>query len=221
MHPYSHLLFDLDGTLTNPEEGITLSLCYALQGFGIEISDPHSLSDCIGPPLMETLQNRFGFSPSQAEACLARFRERFSHTGLYENTVYPGILELLRSLRTAGKTLILATSKPEPFARRILSHFGLLSYFSFVGAASMDASRVEKQAVIAHVLSACPSVTPQSAVMIGDRRHDVMGAAQHGIDCIGVTYGFGSREELLTAGAIALADSPAALGKLLLGSAAR
>jgi len=213
---YSYILFDLDGTLTDPGLGITNSVMYSLKKFGIEVSDRASLYRFIGPPLRESYQRFYGFSPAQAEQATAYYREYFSEKGLYENQVYPGIAQMLSSLRSAGAELILATSKPEIFATEILRHFDLEQYFSVVAGATMDASRNEKADVIAYALQTAGVRDLREAVMVGDREHDILGAKKNGLSAIGVLYGYGSAEELRRAGAIALAENSEALGRLLL-----
>ena len=217
MRDETHLFFDLDGTLTDPGLGITNSVMYALARFGIRVEDRASLYRYIGPPLMDSFREFHGFSDADARAAVAAYREYFSDRGLFENEVYPGIPELLQRLRDAGKTLVVATSKPEAFSLRILEHFDLLQYFDFVSGASMDESRTQKWEVIRWAQdSFC---RPDDRIcMIGDRKHDVAGAKRCGLPCLGVLYGYGSREELETAGAAALAATPDELGRLLLGA---
>lgn len=213
---YRYILFDLDGTLTDPGLGITNSVMYSLKKFGIEVTDRASLYKFIGPPLRESYQRFFGFSPEDAEKATAYYREYFSEKGLYENQVYPGIHQLLAALRNAGATLVLATSKPEIFANEILRHFDLDQYFTVVAGATMDHTRNEKADVIAYALKTAGVQDLREAIMIGDREHDVLGAKKNALAAIGVLYGYGSEEELRAAGAIALAENSAALEKLLL-----
>lgn len=206
MKHYSTILFDLDGTLTDPGLGITNSVAYALNKFGIEVPDRTALYQFIGPPLRDSFMEYYGFSPEQAEDAIATYREYFSVEGLFENEVYPGIPELLARLKASGKTLIVATSKPEEFSRRILEHFGLLDFFTFVAGATMDGSRGTKIQVMEHAISTC-GVDVSDAVMIGDRKFDILGAKHFGLASVGVLFGYGSREELTEAGADALAES--------------
>lgn len=211
------ILFDLDGTLTDPKEGITRAVQYALRAYGIEENDLDSLCPFIGPPLTDSFMEFYGFTQKDAREAIPVFHEYFVKRGMFENKVYPGMKEMLETLSRAGYTLAVATSKPEIFAEQILKHFGLLSCFKLVGGADMEEIRVRKADVIKYTLNRL-KVNPQDTpvIMVGDRLHDVMGAAEHGICCIGVLYGYGSREELLKAGAGYLAGSVEELGRLLL-----
>ena len=214
MYPY--ILFDLDGTLTDPGLGITNSIMYALKKFGIEETDRTSLYRFIGPPLRESFQRFYGFTEEQSEQATAYYREYFSDRGLYENAVYDGVETMLKTLQEQGRTLILATSKPEVFAVEILRYFKLEQYFTLIAGATMDASRNEKADVIAYALQTAGVRDLREAVMVGDREHDILGAKKNGLSAIGVLYGYGSAEELRRAGAIALAENSEALGRLLL-----
>ena len=205
---YSCLLFDLDGTLTDPGLGITNSVMYALQKFGITVENRASLYPFIGPPLRESFERYYGFSPEQSAQALAFYREYFRDRGLYENEVYDGVAPLLGELKAQGKTLFVATSKPETFAVEILRHFRLDGYFDFIAGATMDESRNKKGDVIRYALAQGAVSDPATAVMIGDREQDVRGAQECGLDSIGVLYGYGSREELTAAGATYLAATP-------------
>ena len=213
------VLFDLDGTLTDPRIGITGSVAYALAKFGISVDDPHrTLTPFIGPPLLESFEKYYGFSRDEARRALAYYREYFAPTGIFENTVYPGIPEALQELRATGRRLCVATSKPEVYARRILEHFSLDSCFDAVCGATLDETRVRKADVIAYALETL-GTEPDAAVMVGDRLHDIEGAHACGLPALGVTYGYGSRNELTAAGADALADTPADAVRVLLGRA--
>ena len=204
----SVLLFDLDGTLTDPGLGITNSVIYALQKFDISVSDRTSLYKFIGPPLRESFERFYGFSPEKSELAVKYYREYFSTQGLYENEVYDGIPDLLRELKERGKTLVVATSKPEKFAVEILKHFGLYGYFDFVAGATMDGTRDRKADVIRYALEGCHVAEKSEAVMIGDRKHDILGAKENGLSSIGVLFGYGSREELEAAGASFIIEKP-------------
>ena len=201
-----YILFDLDGTLTDPSLGITNSVMYALKKFKIEIKDRTELYKFIGPPLINAFMDYYGFSKEDALKALSYYREYFSVTGIFENRLYDGIFELLKELWADGKKVILATSKPQEFAKRILDFFGISDFFYFVGGATMDESRSEKDDIIEYVLNQC-KISPDNAVMVGDRKYDILGAHKFGIKAIGVTYGFGSEEELATAGADCIAHS--------------
>lgn len=215
MHDADTLFWDLDGTLTDPYEGITRSVAYALGFFDIEVPDRTVLCPFIGPPLKDSFMRFYGFSPSDADLAIVRYREYFADKGLFENTVYPGIPALLDALKRAGRRHILATSKPGVFAERILDHFGLSPYFSAIAGSDLEGKRVKKEDVLRHALE-LTKAKPAQSLMIGDREYDVHGARLVGMDCIGVTYGYGSEQELLDSGAAALADSAEALRRLLL-----
>ncbi|MDT9493874.1 HAD family hydrolase [Streptococcus mutans] len=213
---YQTILFDLDGTLTNPALGITNSLAYALEKFNIEVTDKKELYRFIGPPLQDSFENFYHFSKEDSLKAVDFYRDYFRHKGLYENEVYQGIPDLLERLKAQGKKLLVATSKPERFARQILKHFELFDYFDLVAGASMDGSRRLKGDVIAHALTSAQIADPSSAIMIGDRKHDIIGAKENNLDAIGVLYGFGNREELKKAGATYIATNVEELqGRLL------
>ena len=203
---YDIILFDLDGTLTDPGIGITNSVAHALAHWNIEVKDRAELYKFIGPPLSDSFMRYYGFSEEDAIHAIAVYREYFSVKGLYENEVYPGIPELLQSLKNAGKTVVLATSKPEGFAVEILRHFGLYDYFDIIAGASMDESRNKKADVIAYAISQMKNPDLSRMIMIGDREHDILGAKQIGIDSIGVLYGYGDRAEHEKAGATYIAE---------------
>ena len=201
-----YILFDLDGTLTNPMLGITKSIQYALSSKEIEIPDLNSLTKYIGPPLLTSFQE-FGFNADEAAELVDKYREYYKVSGLYENEVYEGIEELLRKLKEDGKRLYTATSKPEYFAKVILEHFKLDGYFDDICGASMDNSRTAKEDVIRYTLDKNGIVDLSRVVMIGDREHDVIGAKKQGIASVGVLFGYGSRKELVEAGANRLAET--------------
>lgn len=207
-------LFDLDGTLTDPAEGITNSILYALRKMGAEEPERESLYRFIGPPLAESF--REFFPEERVEEAIRIYRVYFRKRGMFENAVYPGVPEMLQELRAAGIPLAVATSKPEEFAVTILEHFGLVENFAVVGGASMDASRNDKTSVVRYTMERLRIKPSPSVVMIGDRKYDVEGAKAVGISPVGVTWGYGSREELLLAGAELLVDSPKELVSALL-----
>ena len=205
---FDTILFDLDGTLTDPGEGITNSVAYALNKFGIEVSDKKELYKFIGPPLKDSFMKYYGFDEEGSERAISCYREYFRDTGIFENQVYNGVEDMLRTLYAKGKRIVLATSKPEEFAIRILEHFELKKYFTVVAGASMDSSRSKKGDVIAYAISLCEDFEKNTAVMVGDREHDIIGAKENGLKSIGVLYGYGSEDELRTAGADYIASSP-------------
>ena len=209
------ILFDLDGTITDPGLGITNSILYALSRMGIDAPPREELYSFIGPPLLDALAQRFHLTPEEARHAMGLYREYFAETGIFENEVYEGIPKMLTHLKNAGKSLMLATSKPEIFAKRILEHFSLASYFDFIGGSDMEQIRGTKAAVIEYVLQSTHT-DPAACVMVGDRSHDVLGAKAHGIGTVGVLWGYGSEKELTDAGAIALASAPHILEEILL-----
>ena len=213
---YQTILFDLDGTLTNSELGITNSVAYALGKFGIEVPDKKALRVFIGPPLQDSFERFYGFSKEECLKVIDYYHEYFSEKGLYENEVYPGVPDLLTSLKQAGKQLIVATSKPEEFSVQILKHFGLFDYFDFVAGATMDRKRSKKSDVIQYALGQNQITDLAHAIMIGDREYDVFGAQAQKLDSIGVLYGFGSREELETAGATYIVDDVKKMHEILI-----
>ena len=217
MKPYTPILFDLDGTITDPAEGITTCVRHALHCQGIEEENYQNLCRMIGPPLAEGFRDFYDMDEEHAWQAVRDFRELFAKIGVEKNIPYPGMKEALLRLRDAGKVLCVATSKPEPFARAIADRFGLAECFDFVGGASLDDTRTKKAAVIEYVLASVGSPKPEQVLMVGDRRHDVEGAAAFGIDCVGVLYGYGSREELTAAGACFLAEQPADIANYVLG----
>lgn len=198
---YKYILFDLDGTLTDPGEGITNSVKYALQKFGIEVGDKSELNKFIGPPLWDSFEEYYGFTREQANQAVEYYREHFRDKGIFENKVYPGVGGLLETLSAEGKKLVLATSKPQVFAERILEHFGLKKYFVFIAGSELDGTRVDKGEVIQFALAGIGVEKLSQAVMVGDRRHDILGAHKAGIKAIGVLAGYGGGGELLDAGA--------------------
>ncbi len=211
-----YILFDLDGTLTDPKEGITKSLQHALEFIDIKVEDRSILKRHIGPPLADGLREFFGLEDGQIEEVIGYFREYFVDKGIFMNYKYEGIEELLDSLVKAGKTLIVATSKPEVLAERILKHFNLDQYFTDICGSNLDETRSKKGEVIAYALEENGIKEKEQVVMIGDRLHDILGAKENGIASIGVLYGFGSREEHVKAGADRIAANLKELEDILL-----
>lgn len=213
------ILFDLDGTLTDPKEGITKSVQYALRRYGIEEEDLDRLIPFIGPPLRESFERFYGFGEQQAREAVLVYREYFTDRGWRENRVIPGIPRLLERLKDQGFRLFVATSKPEVFARRILEHFGLTGFFEGIAGADLEESRCRKGDVIRYLLEreglGGEGDAARACVMVGDREHDVLGARENGMDCVGVLFGYGSREELEAAGARAVAATVEELEHIL------
>lgn len=202
-----YVLFDLDGTLTDSQEGIMNSIEYALDSFGIQVEDRAALRPWLGPPLVDSLMKYHGFDREQALKGVEKYREYFDVKGIFENRVYDGMEALLSGLQAEGYVLMTATSKPEVAAKRITDHFGLTKYFTFVGGASLDDSRVHKGDVIRYVLESNQIQDLSEVMMVGDRENDIMGAKQNGLESIGVLYGYGSRDELEAAGADHIAET--------------
>lgn len=206
------ILFDLDGTLTDSGEGIINCAVAALEHFGLPIPSREALRVFVGPPLHETFV-RFGVPADRAEEAVAVYRSRYIPLGMFENTPYPGIRELLEALKARGHRLYVATSKPEGMSREILEHFDLARYFTRICGASMDTSRTTKESVIAYLLK--QTGEKEHMVMVGDTRFDILGAKAHGIPAIGVSWGYGEVAQMVSAGAAAIADTPRELLALL------
>ena len=204
---YKYVLFDLDGTLTDSAIGITNSVAYALKRWNIEVEDKSTLNRFVGPPLSWAFQTYFGFTEEQSFEAVEEYRVYYRDRGIFENLVYPGVPEMLDSVRKTGKKVILATSKPEHFAKQILDHFDLTKYFDLVAGATMDYSRAKEGQVIAYALKTFGVTDVSECIMVGDRDQDVNGAREQGFDCIGVLYGYGGREELENAGAKYIAET--------------
>jgi len=204
---YKYVLFDLDGTLTDSAIGITNSVAYALKRWNIEVEDKSTLNRFVGPPLSWAFQTYFGFSEEQSFEAVDEYRVYYRERGIFENLVYPGVPEMLDAVRKTGKKVILATSKPEHFAKQILDHFDLTKYFDLVAGATMDYSRAKKGQVIAYALKTFGVTDVSECIMVGDRDQDVNGAREQGFDCIGVLYGYGGREELEASGAKYIAET--------------
>ena len=212
------ILFDLDGTLTDPAEGITKAVEVALNHYGITVEERSTLNKFIGPPLDESFPEFYGFNDEQVREATRVFREYFGRQGWAENIPYPGIDKLLGDLKAAGKKLIIATSKPEEFAVRIMNHFGLAQYMDVIAGASTDNQEGAKKAnVIRKALQRAGVEDLSSVVMVGDRRHDVAGGHEVGMKVIGVLYGYGDRAEHEAAGADYIVEDIPGLEKLLLG----
>ena len=208
------ILFDLDGTLTDSGEGIINCATLALRHFGLPIPSYADMRTFVGPPLRDSFI-RFGVPADQADEAIQVYRSRYIPTGMFENTPYPGIRELLEALRAEGYTLYVATSKPEEMSVTILEKFDLAKYFHRICGASIDSSRSTKDAVIAYLLES--SGAKEDMVMVGDTKYDILGAKAHGIPAIGVGWGYGKVEEMEEAGAVGIADSMEQLLGLIRG----
>ena len=197
------VLFDLDGTVTDPGIGITNSVMYAARKFGIEPPPRQELYCFIGPPLRESFSKYFGLSAEQSEKAVEYYREYYRPTGIFECKLYDGIIEAFEKIKKEGVAVALATAKPDIFAEQIAKKFGFYEYLSFLSGASLDNSRDDKADIIALALRNLPDVTPENAVMVGDRSYDVESGKKLGLKTVGALYGYGSREELSSADALA------------------
>lgn len=213
MVDYRFVLLDLDGTLTDSRLGIVRSIYYALDKFGLRAMG--DLSHFIGPPLHESFCRYYSLNKEEAGKAVEYYREYYARHGIYENSLYAGIPELLRDLQNADKAVILATSKPTFYAQKILHHFNLENRFAMIIGSSMDGRGTDKARIVGRVLARLAPSSRDSAVMVGDRMYDIAGARAHGIDSIAVTYGYGTLQELRRAGATYLAHSVDELKKIL------
>lgn len=212
---FDFLFFDLDGTLTDSMPGIKNSFLYAFEKMNEEKPSDEILSTFIGPPLYDTFKNLCGYSEDKAEVAVKYYREYYKEKGFFENSVYDGIPELLKVLKDNGKHLIVATSKPEIFAVKILNHYSLEKYFEKICGSNFDESRSNKDEVIAYALNSVKA-DKEKTLMIGDRKHDIIGAKKNGIKSCGILYGYGSRKELEDAGADFIAENTQEIKNLLL-----
>lgn len=208
MKKYDIIAFDLDGTLTNPEDGLLSAFVYAFKKLGVDAGDRESLKRFIGPPLYDEWQAEFGWSFEEASAAVEVFREYYNVYGWWDNRVYPGIPEMLAELRNAGKRLVVATSKPEETAVKVLRLFGLDKYFDCIAGASMNGSEDLKWQILSRAIKSVGG-TPEECILVGDRKFDAEGAIQVGCDSIGAIWGHGSMDELLDSGFVYLAAEPA------------
>ena len=200
MKEYDIIAFDLDGTLTNPERGLKESFAYALRKKNIPFSSKEELKRFIGPPLYEEWQRCYGLSPEESAEMLLIFREFYAVYGWWDNEIYPGVREMLEELKRRGKRIILATSKPEVFAKKVLALFDIAKYFDFIGGASTDKTRDKKCEVLEYSLSSVGVTDRSRCILVGDRSFDAEGAEICGIDSLAVTYGHGTEEEISSAG---------------------
>ena len=214
MNRYDTLLFDLDGTLTDSQEGIINCMRFAIEKMGYEM--PQDTAKFLGPPLYQSFADFLGMNEEQVNEAVKLFRERYSTIGLFENRIYNGIPEMLQRLKDGGMRLMVATSKPRDYALRILDKFGLLHFFEVVGGACLDGTRNYKHEVIEYVFAESGISDRSGVLMIGDRKQDVLGAHDTGLKCMGVLWGYGSHEELNEAGADMIAASPSQAADMLL-----
>lgn len=210
------VLFDLDGTLTDSAPGIMNSIRYSLRKHGMTVPDERELRKFIGPPLDEQFRIIFGVDKRQAERLVSTYREYYAIKGIYENSVYDGVMEMLTRIRKSQIRMMVATSKPEKYAGIIAEHFGFDEYFEYIGGACMDGTRTEKYEVIEHVLDTCGLCDRSRIAMVGDRRYDMIGAQKSGIYALGVLYGYGSLQELRDNGARGISSTPEMTADILL-----
>ncbi len=214
---FRHILFDLDGTLTDSAEGVTRSVQYALKMYGIEAS-LEELRSFVGPPLHWSFENSYGFSKTKAFQAVEYYREYYREKGIFENKLYPDITEMLDTLVKSGAILYVATSKPTVFAQQVLQHFNIDRFFTTIAGSNLDGTRVDKSEVIDFVLSNNGDIVKNRAVMVGDRKHDIIGARTCGLESVAVTYGYGSPTELTTAEPTFMVNSVGELSELLLSA---
>ena len=204
-----NIFFDLDGTLTDPKDGITKSIIFALQKLGEQAPSSDQLEWTIGPPLIHSFRKLLG-DESKAQAAVIHYRQRYSKIGLFENAIYPGIKDALEALQNAGKVLYVATSKPVDFANDIISHFGMRPYFTRIYGSELDGTRCDKGDLIQYILQK-ENISSENCIMIGDREHDAIGAAKNNIRALGVSWGYGTSEELTLAGTECILKKPVEL----------
>jgi len=216
---YKYVLFDLDGTISDPKVGICTSVQQALKKFGIDVPDINTLTPFIGPPLRDSFRDFYHIKPEDMEDVIAAYRARFSTVGLFENDLYDGIPELLKALKENGRKLALASSKPRVFVEKILDHFGISQYFDVIMGSELDGTRENKSEIIAECLRLFeldPDGDLSETVMVGDRKYDIEAANAAGLPNIAVSYGYGSEEELSKAGAMVIAGTVKELENILL-----
>lgn len=206
MNNFEYFLFDLDGTLTDPKEGITRCFEYALNSFGITVGSLDELLPVIGPPLVESFKSFYNFDDDKAAAAVEKYRERFTDVGIFENSILPHVSEVLSELKKRGKTVALATSKPRVFAERILNRYDISKYFDIVVGSEFDGTLNEKADVIAEVIRRIGDNDKSKYLMVGDRKYDIIGAKQNGVKAMGVRCGYAMKGELEEANADFIAD---------------
>lgn len=219
---FEYLLFDLDGTLTDPGEGITKSIQYSLSAMGIEEQNLSKLTAFIGPPLRESFVNFYGVTEEEAEQCVEKYRERYTPIGIFENKIYFGIEDMLKECKAAGKKLAVASSKPTIMVNRVLEHFKIIQYFDIIVGSELNGIRSKKEEVVEEVLRLIQldnskEVSKEQIVMIGDRKFDIEGAKAFHLASVGVRYGYEEEGELEAAGADYLVDTVAELKDILMG----
>lgn len=210
------VLFDMDGTLTDSKPGIINSIVYALNKKGVPVPPDDILNLFIGPPLLDSYEKYCGLKGDEGWDALMKYREYFNEKGYLENSIYPGIPECLERLKNAGCRVMMATSKPEDYARKIAVHFGIDGYFEFIGGADQEETRVEKPDVIRYVLDSCNITDMDRVIMVGDRKYDVLGAKELGAASIGVLYGYGEETEIREAKPSYIAATPAEVADIVL-----
>lgn len=210
-----YILFDLDGTITDPKEGITKSVAYSLRKFGIEVEDLDTLCPFIGPPLNESYEQFYGFSHEKAMKAVGEYRVYYRDKGIFECKLYEGIDKLLKHLHEEGKTVVLATSKPQEFALQLLEHFNILQYFDVIAGSEMNGGRVQKADVIKYAMEQIEGFSAKDAVMIGDRKFDYLGSSKFNIPCILIGYGYGEMKELEECNPFAIKKTVLELEKFL------
>lgn len=216
MGKYDIILFDLDGTLTDSGPGIMNAAAHAIEHYGLPAWTTEQLRRFVGPPLVDSFRDYCGFDDEKAREAIGAFREYYEPKGVFENSVYPGVPEMLETLLRGGKRLAVATSKLESTALRVLEHFDLAKYFELAVGSLADNTRTKKAEVVAHALETLGVTDRTRVLMVGDREHDVIGARENGLSCLGVLYGYGSRAELETAGASLMAATPREAAELIL-----
>ncbi|MDU4849904.1 MULTISPECIES: HAD family hydrolase [Clostridium] len=223
MNNFKYILFDLDGTITDSGEGITKAVQYALKHFGINVEDINELKKFVGPPLRDSYMKFYNFDEEKATEGIKVFREYYEEKGMFENSLYDGIVDVLKALKKSGKELIVATSKPEVHAKKILEHFNVDKYFTIIAGADFEETRVKKGDVIKYALDNLRNTLNDNEVlnlsqviMIGDREHDIIGAKENNIKAIGVLYGYGDVVELTQARASYIVSKPEDLLEILL-----
>jgi len=221
MKNYDVILFDLDGTLTDSGDGIMDAAAWAMEKMGLPPRERAWMRRFVGPPLLDSFRDLCGLGEADRVRAVAYYREYYGEKGILENSLYPGIPEMLGALRAAGKRLVIATSKAEPVARQVVANLRLGPFFEYVAGGRLDGTRTEKDEVIAYALESCGAPGRSRAVMVGDRYYDLLGARKAGVDSVGVLYGYGSREEMTRAGATYVAATVEELGGILLGRDAR